>query len=114
MTSRPASRWPSAVQVLLQLVWVVVTSLAVLPTQAASPAPSPTAALPAGTPGDPMGMYNLPAYTTLHQGIRVMQADLKTGLSLEVSAYQRVASSQDRLEGVLAFNEKRPPRFQGH
>jgi len=43
-----------------------------------------------------------------------MQADLKTGLSLEVSAYQRVASSQDRLEGVLAFNEKRPPRFQGH
>ncbi len=43
-----------------------------------------------------------------------MQADLKTGLALEVSAYQRVASSQDRLEGVLAFNEKRPPRFQGH
>ncbi|NCV21315.1 MAG: CoA transferase [Chloroflexi bacterium] len=25
-----------------------------------------------------MGMYNLPAYTTLHQGIRIMQADLKT------------------------------------
>jgi enoyl-CoA hydratase/carnithine racemase len=43
-----------------------------------------------------------------------MQADLKTGLAFEVSAYQRVASSQDRLEGVLAFNEKRPPRFQGH
>jgi enoyl-CoA hydratase len=43
-----------------------------------------------------------------------MQADLKTGLALEVSAYQRVASSQDRLEGVLAFNEKRPPRFQGN
>jgi alpha-methylacyl-CoA racemase len=39
------------------------------------PAPG---AMPAGTPGDPMGMYNMPAYTTLHQGIRVMQADLKT------------------------------------
>lgn len=39
--------------------------------------PAPVA-MPAGTPGDPMGMYNLPAYTTLHQGIRIMQADLKT------------------------------------
>lgn len=43
-----------------------------------------------------------------------MQADLKTGLAFEVSAYQRVASSQDRLEGVLAFNEKRAARFQGN
>jgi crotonobetainyl-CoA:carnitine CoA-transferase CaiB-like acyl-CoA transferase len=40
--------------------------------------PPAPAAMPAGTPGDPMGMYNMPAYTTLHQGIRVMQADLKT------------------------------------
>lgn len=42
-----------------------------------------------------------------------LQADLKTGLAIEVSAYQRVASSRDRLEGVLAFNEKRAPRFEG-
>jgi len=40
--------------------------------------PPAPAAMPAGTPGDPMGMYNMPAYTTLHQGIRVLQADLKT------------------------------------
>lgn len=40
--------------------------------------PPAQVAMPAGTPGDPMGMYNLPAYTTLHQGIRIMQADLKT------------------------------------
>ncbi len=40
--------------------------------------PPAPAAMPAGTPGDPMGMYNMPAYTTLHQGIRVVQADLKT------------------------------------
>ena len=40
--------------------------------------PPAPAALPPGTPGDPMGMYNPAAYATLHQGIRVMQADLKT------------------------------------
>ena len=40
--------------------------------------PPAPASMAAGTPGDPMGMYNMPAYTTLHQGIRVMQADLKT------------------------------------
>ena len=40
--------------------------------------PPAPAAMPAGTPGDPMGMYNMPAYTRLHQGIRVLQADLKT------------------------------------
>jgi crotonobetainyl-CoA:carnitine CoA-transferase CaiB-like acyl-CoA transferase len=40
--------------------------------------PPAPAAMPAGTPGDPMGMYNMPAYTTLHQGIRVLPADLKT------------------------------------
>ena len=40
--------------------------------------PPAPAAMPAGTPGDPMGMYNPSAYATLHQGIRVMQADLKT------------------------------------
>ncbi len=42
-----------------------------------------------------------------------MQSDLKTGLAIEVSAYERVLASEDRLEGVLAFNEKRLPRFQG-
>ena len=52
--------------------------------------PPAPASMPAGTPGDPMGMYNLPAYTTLHQGIRVMQADLKT------------AKGQTQLHKVLA------------
>jgi len=52
--------------------------------------PPAPASMPAGTPGDPMGMYNLPAYTTLHQGIRVMQADLKT------------AKGQAQLHKVLA------------
>lgn len=46
MTSRLAFRWPSAGHALLQLLWVVLTALAVLPTQAALPAPSPAATLP--------------------------------------------------------------------
>ena len=34
--------------------------------------------MPAGTPGDPMGYYNKAAYAQLHQGMRVLGADLKT------------------------------------
>lgn len=34
--------------------------------------------LPAGTSGDPMGQYNPTAYATLHEGVRVLSADLKT------------------------------------
>jgi alpha-methylacyl-CoA racemase len=39
--------------------------------------PAPAGA-PAGTSGDPMGMYNPPAYAALHAGVRVGVADLKT------------------------------------
>ena len=39
------------------------------------PAPS---FLPPGTPGDPMGYYNKPTYAQLHEGMRVVTADLKT------------------------------------
>ena len=52
--------------------------------------PPAPASMPPGTPGDPMGMYNPAAYATLHQGIRVMQADLKT------------AKGQAQLHKVLA------------
>jgi enoyl-CoA hydratase/carnithine racemase len=47
---------------------------------------------------------------SIHQGL---QTDLTTGLLLEVQAYERVIGTRDRLEGVLAFNEKRPPSFEG-
>ncbi len=33
---------------------------------------------PAGTPGDPMGVYKRSAYDVLHQGVKVVSADLKT------------------------------------
>jgi enoyl-CoA hydratase/carnithine racemase len=41
------------------------------------------------------------------------QVDLKTGYAFEVEAYQKMVPTEDRVEGVRAFNEKREPRFQG-
>ena len=40
------------------------------------PLPHPSA--PAGTSGDPMGLYNAAAYKELHHRVRITQADLKT------------------------------------
>ncbi len=39
--------------------------------------------------------------------------DLKTALAIEVEAYNRLVVTEDRMEGVRAFNEKRAPRFTG-
>jgi enoyl-CoA hydratase len=49
------------------------------------------------------------AKKAIHQGL---QADLTTGLLLEVQAYERMIATEDRREGVRAFNEKRPPVFR--
>ncbi|MGE3301685.1 MAG: enoyl-CoA hydratase-related protein [Hyphomonadaceae bacterium] len=40
-------------------------------------------------------------------------SDLKTGLAIEIEAYNRTTGTADRREGVAAFNEKRAPRFSG-
>ena len=42
-----------------------------------------------------------------------VETDLKTGLAIEIEAYNRTVPTADRREGVLAFNEKRSPRFTG-
>jgi 1,4-dihydroxy-2-naphthoyl-CoA synthase len=34
-------------------------------------------------------------------------------MMLEIEAYNRMVPTDDRREGVLAFNEKRKPRFKG-
>jgi enoyl-CoA hydratase len=39
--------------------------------------------------------------------------DLKTGYAFEVEAYNRLLPTEDRVEGVRAFNEKRKPNFNG-
>ena len=50
------------------------------------------------------------AKKSIHQGL---QTDLKTGLYFEVQAYDRLINTEDRHEGILAFNEKRKPVFKG-
>jgi enoyl-CoA hydratase len=41
------------------------------------------------------------------------ETDLETGIILAIEAYNATVVTEDRLEGVRAFNEKRKPRFQG-
>jgi enoyl-CoA hydratase/carnithine racemase len=41
------------------------------------------------------------------------ETDLETGMALAIEAYNNTVSTEDRLEGVRAFNEKRKPRFTG-
>jgi len=46
----------------------------------------------------------------IHFGV---QMDLASGMMLEIEAYNRMVPTEDRREGVAAFNEKRKPRFKG-
>jgi enoyl-CoA hydratase/carnithine racemase len=41
------------------------------------------------------------------------QMELRTALRFEVEAYNHLVDTEDRMEGVLAFNEKRKPNFKG-
>jgi enoyl-CoA hydratase/carnithine racemase len=50
------------------------------------------------------------AKKSIHLGL---QADLRTGLRIEVEAYNRLIGTEDRVEGILSFNEKRKPQFRG-
>ena len=50
------------------------------------------------------------AKKSIHYGL---QMDLATGYRFEIEAYNRLVDTEDRHEGVRAFNEKRKPQFQG-
>ncbi|MDY7043785.1 enoyl-CoA hydratase-related protein [Virgibacillus sp. M23] len=39
--------------------------------------------------------------------------DLHSGLAIEANAYESIIPTQDRIEALLAFKEKRKPKFQG-
>jgi enoyl-CoA hydratase len=41
------------------------------------------------------------------------ETDLETGMRLAIEAYNITVHTEDRLEGVRAFNERRPPQFKG-
>ena len=43
-----------------------------------------------------------------------MQADVRTGMSIEARCYLMCFGSQDRVEGMNAFMEKRKPEFKGY
>jgi enoyl-CoA hydratase/carnithine racemase len=44
---------------------------------------------------------------------RGMQMSLADGLAFEIEAYNRLVPTEDRREGVLAFNQRRKPVFRG-
>lgn len=44
---------------------------------------------------------------------RGMEVDISSGLSFEEAGYSQVISTKDRIEGLMAFKEKRPPRYSG-
>ena len=46
---------------------------------------------------------------SIHYGL---QMDLASGMMLEIEAYNRMVSTEDRREGIASFNEKRKPVFR--
>jgi enoyl-CoA hydratase/carnithine racemase len=50
------------------------------------------------------------AKKAIHYGL---QMDLASGLNFEVQAYERMVATDDRREGINAFNQKRKARFSG-
>lgn len=42
-----------------------------------------------------------------------LQTDLRTGMLFEIEAYYQLIPTEDRREGIAAYNERRQPRFKG-
>lgn len=50
------------------------------------------------------------SYACRYEG---MQTDLQSGLKIERMAYELTIPTEDRIEALNAFAEKRPPQFKG-
>jgi len=50
------------------------------------------------------------AKKSIHYGL---QMEIKTAFRFEIEAYNHLVDTEDRLEGIRAFNEKRKPVFRG-
>ena len=50
------------------------------------------------------------AKRSIHYGL---QMDLRSGMRFEIEAYNRMVPTEDRVEGIRSFNEKRKPVFKG-
>ncbi|OXA60173.1 methylglutaconyl-CoA hydratase, mitochondrial [Folsomia candida] len=44
---------------------------------------------------------------------RGKEVDISTGLAIEEACYAQVIPTKDRIEGLVAFKEKRPPHYKG-
>ena len=80
-----------------------------LPSSVSSPSANPNQAL-ADTIADNGPIAVRQAKKAIAWGA---ETDLETGMALAIEAYNNTVTTEDRLEGVRAFNEKRKPRFQG-
>ena len=44
---------------------------------------------------------------------KATELDRMSGYAFEIEAYNRTVATEDRQEGINAFNEKRKPKYKG-
>jgi enoyl-CoA hydratase len=64
----------------------------------------------AGTIADNAPISTLQIKQSVNYGLNM---DLASGMMFEIEAYNRMVPTEDRREGIRAFNQKRKPQFLG-